>query len=70
MLGLAGEKRLLPRLLLYVKTSSATADSGPWLKRVPHHICPGADRKIEGRISTFAVSWQFLSEKVERFVRP
>ena len=38
MLGLAGEKRLLPRLLLYVKTSSATADSGPWLKGVPHRI--------------------------------
>src|SRR5215213_8178442 len=41
-----GRSAYFPAFFLYGKTSSATADSGPWLKRVPHRICPGGDRKL------------------------
>ena len=68
MLGLAGEMRLLPRLLFCsIKASSATADSGPWLKRVPHRIALGAHRKsrislVNTRLagSSFQKKWKDL----------
>jgi len=67
MLGLAGEKRLLPRLFAARETSSATADSGPWLKRVPTTSAPGADRKLRVPLvhtpfpgSSFQKKWKDL----------